>query len=543
MGEIRVGINYDGTERGAEQLDGLVERLDEASASTNRVKTATDQAKQSQAQMAAAVRGALTEWNSLGSAVGQAASAVGRLGPEFGRLGATLGSAGQSVQSVINALASPSPASLVSAVVAVSSTLFDAIGAWNDYRDAQDAAARSAREAVNAISAAREQRDRRVAVESQRAPEDLDIAAAAVASRRGELARATLDANRLRSSGSTDDFQRAEAARTQAQRALDRALDTEREISGELTRQAAARGAASAEERELARLREEQARELAEQEAILEEAGLGANSGRRGGGRGSRDDSRDDVGPEAAWERAMRSQQELRQRAHEQRLAQEAEIEGAKRQLDDWERQSIEDLQQKEADRAQAALDAIRAESEARDELRDKMKEAAREQQRANLSLASEAANVAARIATAYSTAFQQAIEGTMSLEEAVLATTKMLLKSFGEELIAKGIGKVLEGIAEIPSPTAYVKMAGGGAMVAFGVGLGAAGAAIPSPGAKGAEQPREEPRDQRGGGPMNVTIIMGPTITAGTTAQLGRQLRRQLGGDRILGASLAVAA
>ena len=57
-------------------------------------------------------------------------------------------------------------------------------------------------------------------------------------------------------------------------------------------------------------------------------------------------------------------------------------------------------------------------------------------------------------IAQAYNNAFQQAIEGRCpSKAGAAIEATKSLLKSFGQELIAKGIGKILEGIAEIPEP------------------------------------------------------------------------------------------
>lgn len=275
--------------REGESLQAVNQRLASTSqtvaAQTTRQAQSFDALKTVQQQLTSAVRDGLQSWSALGTAAGQAGAAIGRLGPAFQGLGTVMGSAGQSIQQVINALASPSPASLVSAVVSVSSTLVDGITAWNDYRRAQDAAARSARQTASAIVRARSARDARTALESQHAPEDLDIATAAVQGRRLELARATSAVNALRSDGSIDAFRRAEAARAAAQHALERALSEEHTISAELEHQAALRANAASDERDLARWREQNARDIEEQNAILEEAGLGGS--RRGGGRGS----------------------------------------------------------------------------------------------------------------------------------------------------------------------------------------------------------------------------------------------------------------
>ena len=139
---------------------------------------------------------------------------------------------------------------------------------------------------------------------------------------------------------------------------------------------------------------------------------------------------------------------------------------------------------------------------------------------------------------------FESAIEGEASLEEAMLEATKQLLKQFGTELIAKGIGKILEGISELPLPTAAPKIGGGAAMVAFGIGLGAAGAAIPSAPAAPAEAPREDAGGGGGGGPTTLVLnVNNPMMAAATHAQLARAMRRQLEQDRTLSAGLERAA
>ena len=271
-------------------------------------------------------------------------------------------------------------------------------------------------------------------------------------------------------------------------------------------------------------------------------SGDGRGRRRRGGG-GEREFTYDE-GLQAAQERQYASQVEIAERAADRLRTIEEETATAKAQLDEQEAARIDELRDKAEDNIRVELEGVRRIAEARQEAFEKAKEAARAQRAASQQLAGEAASAANTIAQAYNNAFQQAIEGTMSLEQAAIEATKSLLKSFGQELIAKGIGKILEGIAEIPSPTAATKIGGGTAMVAFGVGLGAAGAAIPSAGAAGAEQPREEPRSDSARGPQNVTVIMqNAVMTAGTEAQLARGLRKSLSGDRVLGASLAAAA
>ena len=250
---------------------------------------------------------------------------------------------------------------------------------------------------------------------------------------------------------------------------------------------------------------------------------------RRGGGRrGER--ATDEIGPEEAFERQMQSEQEIRDRMaarEEERLATIAQL---KTDEDEREAARLQELAEMERDKQQAEIESIQRQAELREELRDKEKEASRMRLSEARAEAQEMAGHINRIASAYIGAFQQAIEGQKSLEEAMLDATKAILKSIGEELVAKGIGKILEGIAEIPSPTAATKIGGGAAMVGFGIGLGAAGAAIPS-GASQAEQPRQQPQQNSGGGgPSVINVIYGSQIpSARTDQQAARDMVRAI--------------
>jgi len=551
MTDLNITAGY---ELQASELDQLIARLDaleEAQAAaaasaedlgraqgatrtaSDRAARATDASRQKHEQLTDALSAQIQGWGALGGAMGQAGAVLGRIDPEFGRFGAVVGQAGQSVSALATALAAPTPGSVATALVSVASTVVDGVAAWIDYRDAMDETRRSAMEAVQTITeVARAMRDAREAVEAASEATDLDFAAAEVAARRLELAQAEVEVNRLRAEGSSDEFRAAEAHRQVMQSALDRALTQQREVSAELEHQNALVASQSAEARDLARLRAEQAQTIAEQNALLEE-----QEGRRRGHGPSLWDRENE-----AWDRYNRAVQSglQRQRDLARDLQAEQTAEADKALADELARRA--ELADKEANRVREEIEGIERAHRLRMEAIDKQKQASAAAVVECCEQAAEIISSVEVVRQAFQQAFEDAISGQKSLDEALLAATKQVLAAFGEELVAKGIGKILEGITEIPSPTAATKIGGGTAMVAFGVGLGAVSAAIPS-GAGAATAKPAEPRpeaDGGGGGPTSLTInVNDPIRAAGTHAQLARGLGRQLRADRTFSASL----
>jgi hypothetical protein len=257
----------------------------------------------------------------------------------------------------------------------------------------------------------------------------------------------------------------------------------------------------------------------------------------RGGGRErfrADGETLDDLSSET--ESIERANAELERQREEREAATMAELERKREatlEQHEFEMELLQELQDKEKEgfetRRQAEEDAL-----------DKAKDAIRQREQAEREFAAEASGAINQIASAYITAFQEAIEGQKSLEDAMLDATKAILRSIGEELVARGIGKILEGIASIPSPTAATMIGGGTAMVAFGVGLGAASAAIPSSQGAEAEEPRQDPDDSDSDESREITVVFGnPVLTAGTQAQLARGMGRALRGDRTIPGSV----
>lgn len=518
MSDINVRIRYEGTERGAAQLERLNESLDN-------VDSAQQRAGASASSLGEVAQAAGTQWGQLGGALGNTASVFAQLNPRMATSASVLGQVGTASTALTGALG---PMGVALAAVTTAVGLYQI--AMERAREESEAQERS----INAL---------RVSYD--------DLHSSIV---RTAQARRQFEAIDQRGEGTAEELQaRQRQFQNRAAELTLRIQQLERE-RGSLTGQLMGprtvgtltmlRSQRRAAQRQAAQLGEriEGGTFLTdvESEIILDptEQDLGrGGGGRRGGRRGQ--SASDDVGPGAALERRFAAEQEIRERnaANEQRRLEE--ITRAKDEAHAREMAQLAEVESAQQTAKEAEERAIERQIELQAQLLDKAKEAARIQRREAQDFAREASGFAQEIGSAYFNAFQQAIEGTMSLEDALLSATKQILKSIGEELVARGIGKILEGIAEIPSPTAATKIGGGTAMVAFGVTLGAAGAAIPSPGG-GAEQPREE-RDQDGDeGPRTIVVNMNsPVLTAGTQAQVARGMRRSLAGDRTLPTSL----
>ena len=137
-----------------------------------------------------------------------------------------------------------------------------------------------------------------------------------------------------------------------------------------------------------------------------------------------------------------------------------------------------------------------------------------------------------ARIGGALTGAFQQAIEGEQAFEDAFAQGVKGILKGIGEQMVQTGILKVLEGITNLVTnqPAAAVQIGGGTALIAAGVGLGAAGAAVNVPSSAAGRVPERPNRDtspDRSGGELApITVVVGtPIVTAATETAVSQQI------------------
>jgi hypothetical protein len=138
------------------------------------------------------------------------------------------------------------------------------------------------------------------------------------------------------------------------------------------------------------------------------------------------------------------------------------------------------------------------------------------------------------RIGGVFAGAFSAAIQGQEDFGQALAKGTKQVLIQFGTQMVAEGIGALFTGIGNtvLNPPAAATKLAEGAGKIALGVGLGAAGAAIPTGGggASGAraERPRVDQAPSSGAQAQQLVINMNaPTVLGGTEAEFGRVMLR----------------
>jgi hypothetical protein len=192
--------------------------------------------------------------------------------------------------------------------------------------------------------------------------------------------------------------------------------------------------------------------------------------------------------------------------------------------------------QQRQAD-ARAAQEATRA-IEARRRLEDRAHAERMQQQREYLaSIQDELAvlnQAGETLGGVFSNAFQAAIQGQADFGQAMQDGIRQVLLQYGTQMVAEGVGALLTGVgnAIFNPPAAAAKFAEGAGKVALGVGLGAAGAAIPASANGSGGRPAEAPRGPTGpaanGPPAPVVVnLNAPTIMGGTYAEVGRTLGR----------------
>ena len=542
MADINVSISYEGTEQGAEQIDGLTQSLGAATSAQQRAaqsatqlaaaeSTAGSAAANTAGQMTAqntAVIASTNKWEAFGGVISQVGPVLGSLDPQLQGIGQTLSVVGGSFTALTGALG-PVAAGMAIATIAAQAlnvALQQQEVELNDVTSAADTATDRIRSLASEMQASAGLRQLAAgggtvaATQAALERTEFELEAASETVTRTTLASRFAAANlRNASREFADEGALRQAVNDAATAARTAVHETERLM---------------AQRRELGEGLRVATRREAEHTAEVERgaraaAAARAAGARRGGGGGDPDRAR--VEAQRRADSAL-----ARGRAREAATIAEAwaEWDREKERVHEREVAREDELAAKRLENAQAEIERIRRESAAEIEAIEKAKSArtaALDQRRAENA---EIAATLTQITTAVTGAFEAAIEGEKSLEEAMLEATKQLLKQFGTEMVAKGIGKILEGIANLPSPTAAPMIAGGAAMVGFGIGLGAAGAAIPSAPAGGGEAPREEPGTGDGGGPSTLVLnVNNPVMSASTHAQLSRNLRRQVAADR----------
>jgi len=143
------------------------------------------------------------------------------------------------------------------------------------------------------------------------------------------------------------------------------------------------------------------------------------------------------------------------------------------------------------------------------------------------------------KIGSTFAVAFESAISGQEDFGTAFAKGSKQVLMQLGEQYIAEGAGALLTAAGNLilNPPAAASKAIEGAGKLALGVGLGAAGAAIPTPSAGGAgDSKAASPHvsSSQGGGsnraqPPIVINMNAPSVIGGTTLQWGRDAQRSI--------------
>jgi chromosome segregation ATPase len=261
-----------------------------------------------------------------------------------------------------------------------------------------------------------------------------------------------------------------------------------------------------------------------------EEAENAANRTRSGGGRRARPRTVEDIlGTSAASNADIRAMGEAADTA-----ARDAEAERAARERAEAEREALDEKERRtdelaalEDKRHQRKLQQIEQERDAR--ARADAERARRLEQETRV-----LETFGNTVGGVFAGAFEAAITGQESFDAALLKGTKQALVQYGTTMVAEGIGALLTaaGNVIINPPAAASKAIEGAGKIALGVGLGAAGAAIPTPGAGGAppvaERPESRAPAREGDGPAPIVLNMnGPTVMGGTHAEVGRNFVR----------------
>ena len=192
------------------------------------------------------------------------------------------------------------------------------------------------------------------------------------------------------------------------------------------------------------------------------------------------------------------------------------------------------DLQiQKDSDIAAARAEQHEAELERQTELKDSLIESADKQREVADRQRQEYMGVTSVIAGGLNDALQAIIAGNKTAEEAFTGLLASFLKYISEQSMLKAIYEYAEAIASFASykyDQGAQHLAAGIAYTAVAVAAGAGAAALSAPSAKGSSEEKpaspESGRGDGGGGGGDIVINWNsPVVTAGTRAELGRDM------------------
>ena len=191
------------------------------------------------------------------------------------------------------------------------------------------------------------------------------------------------------------------------------------------------------------------------------------------------------------------------------------------------------EAQDKDASIAAARAEQHEAELERQTELKDSLIESADKQREVADRQRQEYMGVTSVIAGGLNDALQAIIAGNKTAEEAFTGLLASFLKYISEQSMLKAIYEYAEAIASFASykyDQGAQHLAAGIAYTAVAVAAGAGAAALSAPSAKGSSEEKpaspESGRGDGGGGGGDIVINWNsPVVTAGTRAELGRDM------------------
>ena len=191
------------------------------------------------------------------------------------------------------------------------------------------------------------------------------------------------------------------------------------------------------------------------------------------------------------------------------------------------------EAQDKDASIAAARAEQHEAELERQTELKDSLIESADKQREVADRQRQEYMGVTSVIAGGLNDALQAIISGNKTAEEAFTGLLASFLKYISEQSMLKAIYEYAEAIASFASykyDQGAQHLAAGIAYTAVAVAAGAGAAALSAPSAKGSSEEKpaspESGRGDGGGGGGDIVINWNsPVVTAGTRAELGRDM------------------
>jgi hypothetical protein len=555
VSDIRATIDYEGVERGAQQLDRLVEGLgdvasaeERAARATARFENAVDGSRTAVGRMDAPLRSAAAGHATVGRAsnaagrkfaetlniVSELTLGMGALSPKLRETGIAFAGAGNNAVQFAGMGIGPAGIAIGTLVAVLPALIAYLSDTGDEMERTADSAERVAFNTERMISSMRRAQTLQN-IQRGRASEDA-LAGEAQGSIQERITQEELfqqQANQALATYTTQ-LEAIQARRAEGSASALRELRVAEASMDELRR-----GIRESRER-MGSLREEQDTLLMralrqEAQGAFDDDEDSPRRRRRGGSRRQRQGLTEDQRMAADLLASLDEEAERRRIIEEGRQAARARERDAQQQILDLKAFEIE-LDERAAARKEEL-------AERRIEQIEKEKQAALAADEERMTQLRGAMGRVEEVGTAlvgvFNDAFRAAIEGEQSFEDAFAAGMKGILTQIGDRLVAEGIGEILHGLTMSVTnpPAAATKIGGGTAMVAFGVGLGAAGAAIPSGGAAAPppESPREDQPDREGeGGPQVLNLYMNaPITTAQTNASLSRTLRRQIDAGR----------